>query len=103
MKLGKKPKTYLLRVEYRSFWPSFETIVYHYSNLEIASAHVYWLIGQIAGQNGENAIRENVVNSFALDEYIRSKKRIKEFPLLDRFFPPPGRMKPVGGVTDLSF
>ncbi len=102
MKLAEKPKTYLLKVEYKGFWPSFVIICYHYANIESVSAHVAWLMGKMARQNGKRGVRENVICSFSLDEYIRSKKRIKEFPLLEQFSPPSGRKKPEGGINQLG-
>lgn len=97
MKIGNQPKTYKLSVEYKSFWPSFVVIDWHYSNLMSVLEHAVWLGEQIKGQNGEGAVRKNVIMSFYLEEVLCSKARNKKHPPLDKFVAPEGRNKPAGG------
>lgn len=98
MELACKLKTYMVLVGYKDSWPSRVAIKYHYGNLESASAHIAWLSEQVKGQNGEGAVRKNVVIDFSFEELLFSKKRNKKHPLLSQFTPPKNRGKPVGGI-----
>ena len=103
MKLSLKPKTYLLLVVMRGFWPSHAGYSYHYANFEVASSHIVWFLKQIEAQNGEGAERKNVILEFGFIELISSKKRNKKFPPLESFVTPIDRNIPMGGISCLDY
>lgn len=99
--LSLRNKSYVLTVEYKSFWPTFETIEYHYHEVREAAAHMAWLVAQVCGQNGKQAKRENVVTAFLFREYLRSKRLDKSLPPIAKFVRPKGRAKPEGGTPTI--
>lgn len=100
-KLALRPKSYVVSVDYKTYFPSAECVEYNYHDFEQAAMHLAWLADQVRGQNGEDAVRRNVVMGFLLTEFLRSKKRDKEIPPIEKFTVPAGRNRPEGGVACL--
>jgi hypothetical protein len=97
--LGLRKKSYVLQVEYKSFWPTFERLEYHYHDVREVMAHMEWLMTQVAGQNGKGAKRQNVVTAFIFFEHLRSKRLDRRLPPIAKFVRPKGRNKPAGGKS----
>lgn len=95
--LALRLKSYVISVEYKSSWPGFELVDYQYHDIHEALTHLKWLGEQMNGQNGEGAIRKNVVLSFSFAEHLRSKDRDKKLPPIKKFVAPVGRNRPEGG------
>lgn len=98
-KLGVRPKSYVIAVAYKAFWPIGEWVDYNYQSFAQAAAHVSWLLRQLKGQNGKNCERKNVVLEFVFSERLRSKKLDNKLPPVKTFLPPGRRMRPKGGVV----
>ena len=97
-RLALRPKSYVVSVLYKVGWPSAERIDYHYHSLVQAAAHMSWICKQIAGQNGKNGVRHNVILETGLSECLRSKQLDKRLKPIKMFVEPKGRELPFGGV-----
>lgn len=91
--------SYIIWVDYKTFWPlGGESEEWHYHSLEEAEKHLRFLFAQVAGQNGKNGVRKNVIRGFAL-AFCKKAKRTKIGTLpVSRFMRPKGRKIPDGGT-----